>query len=285
MKRIRSRIILLAGWLVLFFGLERLLEPIHISRGVYLFILALVIITLLAPRIVRIPLWLFLAVPILIFLALKAWIGGFAGGQAMLLTITEVCAIGITTILVYWVSRAISEFESAVAHITIGRRDKIPESATVGQGSIYREVRRARNHQRPLTLMAVAVEEKSIKVALDRMVQEAQFTMMKQYVLSGISKTLCDKLEDCDVVVESNSHFLVALPETTPADLPGLIDRLRQQVSDQVGVELRIGTASLPQDSLTFEGLIDKATKEMQEEKDPQLFVELERVSLGHHSP
>jgi hypothetical protein len=283
MKRIRVRMIMLAGWLALFFSMERLLEPINISRVAYSFVLALVFTTLVASRFARAPLWLILAVPIPIFIVLKAWTGGFAGGLAVPLTVTEISAIAVTTFLAHWVSQAISEFESAVAHITIGRRDKVPEPASLGQGSIYREVRRARNHQRPLTLMAVAVEEKSIKVALDRMVQEAQLAMIKQYILSGVSKTLCDKLEDCDIVVQSDGNYLVALPETTPDDMPGLIDRLRQQVFDQVGVELRIGTASLPQDSFTFEGLLDKATKEMEEGMGSQPFLELEQISLEHH--
>ena len=281
----RFRIALFVCWLIFIFNIEQLLEPIHFSSATYLFLGALLIIALVTPRFMRIPLWLFLSAPIPIFLAVKAWTGELEGSVAILLTIAEVLAIGITTILSYWVSQAISEFENSVAHITIGQRDRIPESASVGQGAIYREVRRARNHQRPLTLMAVAIEEKSIQVALDRMVQEAQLRMMKQYVLSSVSKTLCEQLGDCDIVVESNGHFLVALPETTPTDLPILIDGLRQQVSAQVGVELRIGTASLPQDGLTLEGLIDKSMKEIQVEEESQPFIELEQVSLGRHNP
>ena len=279
MKNLRVRMIILASWLVLFFSMEQLLEPININGIAYLYIFAVVIITLIAPRVAHIPLWLILVVAIPIFLLLKASMGGLAGGAVILLTVTETCAITVTIILAYWISQAISEFEGAIAHITIGHRDKVPESALDGQGVIYREVRRARNHQRPLTLMAVALEEESIKVVLDRMVQEAQLTMMKQYVLSSVSKTLCDKLEDCDIVVQSNDHFLVVLPETSSVDMPELIDRLRQQVSDQVGVELRIGTASLPQDSLTLEGLLEIANKVMQVEKESQLIIDLERTS------
>ena len=182
-------------------------------------------------------------------------------------TIAEVCAIVITILLARWVSSAVSEFESAIAHITIGRRGQAPEP---GSGSIYREIRRARNYERPLALMAIAVEEKSVRVALDRMVQEAQLTMMKQYALSGVSKVLCEELEDCNVVVQSNGHFLIGLPEVTPEQLPALMERLRQLVSEQVGVSLKIGTASLPQDGLTFEGLQDKAIKDMASELEQQ---------------
>jgi hypothetical protein len=130
--------------------------------------------------------------------------------------------------------------------------------------------------------MSIAVEEKSIKVALDRMVQEAQLTMMNQYALSGVSKLLCDKLEDCDTIVQSNNNFLVVLPETLPEDLPGLIERLRQQVYEQVGVNLKIGTASLPQDSFTLEGLVDKAIHDMEADLKPQQMVKLEQLSEKH---
>lgn len=283
MKRIRARVIALACWLVVFYSADQLLEPINISRFTYAFGLAMVVLGLIAPRLNRIPLWFFLAAPAVIFMISKALLGFQLLGSALPLTLTEICAIVLTTFLAHWVSSAITEFENAIAHITIGRRDKFVEPGSTGQGTIYREVRRARNHQRPLALLAIAIEEKSIRVALDRMVQEAQLSMMKQYMLSGVSKTLCDKLEDCDIVVQSNDHFLVLLPETRPEDLPRLLDRLRQDVSAQVGVDLRIGTASLPQDGFTYEGLLKQATEEMREEVPSELAIELERLTVGRH--
>ena len=284
MKRIRIRVMMLAGWLVVFYSAEKLLEPIVISRLTDVFVLVTVILTLMAPRLFRIPLWLTLTAPVGLFLIFKGWTGALAGSFALPLTVTEVSAIVLTTLLAYWINLAISEFENAVAHITIGRRDKVPETASAGQGSLYREVRRARNHQRPLALMSIAVEEKSIKIALDRMVQEAQLSMIRQYTLSGVSRTLCDKLADCDIVVQTNDHFLVVLPETRPDDLPRLVERLRQQVFDQIGVDLRIGTASLPQDGFTFEGLLDKATQEMQDDMGSEFFMEFERLPVENHT-
>jgi GGDEF domain-containing protein len=168
------------------------------------------------------------------------------------------------------VSSAVSEFESAIAHITIGRHNQGLEPPLPGCGLIYREIRRARNYERPLALMAVSVEDMSVQVALDRIVQEVQSAVIKHYVLCNVSKVLCEELEDCNVVVQSNGHFLIGLPEVTPEQLPGLMERLRQLVSEQVGVSLRIGAASLPQDGLTFEGLQDKALKDMESDLERQ---------------
>ena len=282
MKRIRLRVVILACWLIIFYNIEQLIEPIQISRLTYTFVLAMVVITLIAPRITRIPLWMAILVPIPFLLVLNALIAEPVGGPSLPLLITELCAIALTIALSHWVGMAIGEFEDAVAHITIGHHDRMPEPASTGNGSIYREVRRARNHQRPLALLAVGIEEKSIQSRLDKMVQEAQLTMMKQYALSQVSKTLCDGLEDCDLVVQSNEHFLVVLPETKSDDLPGLIDRLRQQVTGDVGVELIIGSASVPEDGYTLEGLIDKATGDMREDLESEPFLKLARLSVKH---
>jgi GGDEF domain-containing protein len=280
MKRIRFRVIILACWLVVFCNLERLLEPLTVSGFTYALALAMVMIALIVPRLVRIPLWAILVAPVPVLLLFKAGMGEFAKSLSIPHAFLEVCILALTTFLAYWVSIAISEFESSVAHISVGRNDKLPESDAVGQGLIYREVRRARNHQRPLTLMTVGVDEKSIKVALDRMVQETQMAMMKQYALSDVSKTLCKTFEDSDIIVKSNDHFLIVLPETRPENVPGLIERLRQQVSEEVGVNLKIGTASLPVDAFTLEGLIDKATDEMQADQGSYRVTEIEQLPM-----
>jgi GGDEF domain-containing protein len=115
-------------------------------------------------------------------------------------------------------------------------------------------------------------------------VQAAQLTLMKQYAVSGVSKVLCEELEDCNVVVQSNGHFLIGLPEVTPEQLPTLMERLRQLVSEQVGVSLKIGTASLPQDGLTFEGLQNKAIKDMESDLERQPSTRPRFSYVEHHS-
>lgn len=283
MKRLRRQVVILACWLVSFFGVEQLLEPVHINSATFIYIFAVMIVVLVMPRFVGIPLWILITAPVTVFLAIKQWLDPIAGSVAILLTAAEVASIVITTYLAYLVSKSIYEFENAVTHITVSQTKHPTEDSSLGAGVLYREVRRARNHQRPLSLMAVAIDDKSLKLDLDRIVQEAQQAMMKQYARSSLSRILCERLEDCDTIVQNNGHFLVLLPETTPADLPALIERLRQQASDQLGIAIDIGAASLPQDGFTLEGLVEKATREMKTDLASELFIDLEKISLKHH--
>lgn len=283
MRRMRFLVAILIIWLFLFYNIERLSEPIDINRVAYILVPIMAVLVILVPRLRKVPLGVLLVGPIPIFLVLKAGVGSRVWGTAIPLTVTEICVIALTTILARWVGNGLSEFESAIANITIGQVGKLPEPFSTGQGEMYREVRRARHHQRPLTLMAIGVEKESVQVALDRMVQEVQQAMMRQYVLSGVSKTLCDELADYNIIAQRNDHFLALLPEVTPEKLTDLIERLHRAVSERVGVTLQIGTASFPEDAVTFESLVEKAVKEMDAKPEPGPSVRSQRLTTQHH--
>ncbi len=276
MRRMRFIVASLIFWLFLFYNIERLSRPINISKVAYILVPIMAILTILVPHMRKVPLGVLVVGPIPILLALKVWLGYYIWGTAIPLTVTEICVIALTTILARRVSNGLSEFESAIANITIGQTGKLPEPFSIGQGEMYREVRRARHHQRPLVLMAIGVEEESIQVALDKMVQEVQQAMMKQYVLSGVARTLCDELEDYNIIAQRNDHFLALLPEVVPEKLSDLTERLRRAVSEQVGVALQIGIAAFPEDAMTFESLVEKAVEKM----DPAHLV----ITDMHHS-
>jgi GGDEF domain-containing protein len=282
MKRMRLLVAMLIVWLFLFYNIERLSKPVDIAGLAYTFVPLMAVLTFLVPGLRRLPLWALVGVPIPIYLALKASARYVVWGAALPVTVTEVCVIAVTTILARWVSSGVGEFESVIAHITIGQVDSLPESFSTGQAEMYREMRRARHHQRPLALMAVGVEEKSIRVALDRMVQEAQQAMMKRYVLSHVARMLCDELEDYNIIAQSNDHFLVLLPEVTSEQLSDLSSRLHKALSERVGVAPQIGSASFPEDAVTFESLVEKAVRQMSGESKPEPSLRPQRMSTEH---
>ena len=284
MKRMRFLVAILVIWLFLFYNIERLSEPINITKVAYTLVPIMAVLIILVPRLRKVPLWVLLVGPIPIVLVLRAWVGYSVQDAAIPLTVTEICVIVLTTILARRVSNGMSEFEDAIARITIGQVGKLPEPFSTGQGEMYREVRRARHHQRPLALIAIGVEEESIQVALDRMVQEVQQAMMKQYVLSGVAKTLCDELEDYNIIAQRDDYFLALLPEVTSEQLADLIERLRKTVSGQVGVTLQIGTASFPEDAVTFESLVEKAVGEMDAEPEPGTSPRPQQLTTEHHT-
>ena len=284
MKRMRFLVATLIVWLFLFYNIERMSKPVNITDVAYVFVPLMAAVTILVPHLRKVPLWMLLVLPIPVFLIVKAWVKSSMLGYSLTLTVTEICVIVVTTFLARLVSNGTGEFERAVTNITIGQASKPPESFSTGQAKMYREIRRARHHQRPLALMAIGVEKESIQVALDRMVQEVQRAMMTQYVLSDVAKRLCDELEDYNIIAQRNSHFLVLLPEVTSEQSLDLANRLCQAISRQVGVTLNIGTASFPEDATTFDGLVERAVEGMNGEREPECSVRPQPLAAEHHT-
>jgi len=268
MQRIRVPVVSLVLWLFLFYNIERLSPPLDITDVAYTFVLVLVVVELLLPRIHRLPLLAEVAMPIPVLAALRVWEHLDLWGAALPLTVMEMACVIVTTLLARWIGLGLREFEDVVEHITIGPRQP-PSPLSIEQSEMYREVRRARSYQRPAAMLAIGIETESLQIALDRLTKEVQQVMMKRYALAGVSKTLCEELQDSSFIAVQDDHFLVLMPEVTPDELSGVTERLRQVVSKRVGVNLRIGAASLPQDAITFESLINQAIRDMNHKPPP----------------
>jgi len=110
--------------------------------------------------------------------------------------------------------------------------------------------------------------------------QENRRYRMKQQIFNELAKMLRGELEDCTVIVRENNHYLVVIPEIMPEELPFVVERLRQKASAEIGIEIKIGLATLPQDGYTFEGLVEKATCEMEQDRNPEACIVMEQYPL-----
>lgn len=277
MRKIRYRIIILILWFFSLYLFGRLLDPIAFSNLAMVLLIAVAIFNIVLPRLSGVQRWVAILVPIVLLLGIKFMWGELYGDMNLFLTFLEVLAIVITTILVRWVSLPLMEFEKVITQITLGQPEIAAEPILTGYETIYREVRRARNHQRPLALISIGIEEKSIVIDGEQNIPEIQFFVIKQLKLRGLSKILCSDLEDCAIIVKENDHFLAVLPETMPEETQVVMERLGHKASVELGVEIKLGVATLPKDSYTFEGLVDKANREMRTGREPVPYVLLDQ--------
>lgn len=270
MRTMHYRALLLIAWLVFFYNIERVRWFIgagqiqFVTRYAYIFVALAALVTLALPALHRLPLWLLGTVGVTLFLFLKSWFGYPLGGTALAVTATEIGAILVTGLLTRQVISAIGEFENSIVNFTIKHVGRQTKAFDIEQGEMYQEVRRARAFSRPLTLMAIEPGTSSFEVATEKMVEEVQQATMKQYVLAALAKELEDQLGPYSVIAQDDDRFLVLLPEASKADIPRLITQVRGQVQESMGLELRIGTATLPEVE-TFDDLVETAYVEMKQ--------------------
>lgn len=270
MRTMHYRVLMLVAWLVFFYNLERVRWFIgasgiqFVTRYAYVFVALAALITLGFPALHRLPLWLLGFVGTVLFLVMKSWFGYPLWGEALPVTVTEICAILVTGLFTRQVIGAIREFENSIVNFTVKRVGRQTKAFDIEQGEMYQEVRRARAFNRPLALIAVEPNTNSFEVATEKMVEEVQQATMKQYVLAALAKILEDQLGPYSIIAQDGDRFLVLLPESSRADMSKLTTQVRAQVHEAMGLDLRIGTAALPEVE-TFDELVETAYNEMKE--------------------
>ncbi len=268
MRRMHYRVLLLVAWLLFLYTFEPASKFISQQRidlltaYAYVFVALVAFIGLLLPAIHRLPLPLLVSVGVLVFLVFKVSFGYPLGGRSLSLTVTEVCAFLVTGLLTRQVVWAIREFETSIVNFTIKHVGRHPKTFAIEQGEMYQEVRRAREFNRPLALIAIEPETNSFRVAKEKMVEQVQQATIKQYVFAALAKTLEDQLSPYSIIAQNGDKFLVLMPETRAQDLPHLATQLGELVQESLGLELRIGGASLPEVE-TFDELVETAYREL----------------------
>jgi hypothetical protein len=269
------RVLLLAAWLLFFSNLERvsnLLSPQRLdllTPYAYVFVALIAVFTLALPSLQRLPMLLLMAVGVLAFLVSKRWIGYDLWGAALTVTLTEVGALVVTGLLTRQVIGAIWEFERSIVNFTVKHIGRDTKAFAVEQGEMYLEVRRARAFNRPLALLAVEPRVSSSKAAIERMVEEVQRATMKQYVLAALAKTLKDLFGPYSIIAQDNDKFLILLPEVSKENVAQLVGQVRERIDETMHLDLRIGTATLPEVEM-FEELIEAAYNDMDSRTGPR---------------
>ena len=199
MHRLRLWVIALIAWLLFIVNVEQSSEKfLNVGRSSetnilewhsYIFLATVVLATLIVPILRRPPLWAALLATISLFLGAKLYLMRDHSWEIndLLQTVTELSAIVLTLLLTRQLNRALDEFREAVSAITIPRIGKSADAFSASQGEMYREVQRARQHNRPLTLLALKIDEDSANVVLQRVMREAQQAMIAELVLAGVA--------------------------------------------------------------------------------------------------
>jgi len=263
MKRLRYWFAGTCIWFFFLYNIERLGQPVNIASPVYVFAVACALCVILLRPLHRMPLYWPFLMALAPYFVLKNQLGYSLSGENLPLTITEVCAIGLTILLTGQVARRLEVLEETVTDLTIRHLKEEVYSFNTGQGRIYREIRRARRYRRPVALLAITVTEESLQLSLDRFIQEAQREIIKKYIAARIAELLVEELQDSDVIAQRNDHFITLLPETQQEDIPETIKRLETAAAEKLGLKIKIGVSTFPDEAVTFEQLLEQAETKM----------------------
>jgi hypothetical protein len=248
------------------FNVERFHAPLNIASFVYVLatVVAVLILGIKPLGKMRLP-WLLL-LPMAAFLVLKlVWGYPLIGPMALPITVTEICAIVVTAALAHQIACRLHGIESASAAIIAEDPSRQPVPLETAQSAMYREVRRARQHDRPLALLSVASHGQCASPVQDHLLKELQRELMDKFTNFRIADLLAKETKDHAIVTQTNQHFVVLLPETDRTAAEEVVQHLNATVKSTLGLKLRIGMSTFPDEEVTLVGLLKRAETAMRE--------------------
>lgn len=246
-------------WLAFLLNIERLYEPINIASFVYVMAALMVVITSVLPLRQRWQAGVLMAVALGLYVALKIVLRYPLLGSALPLSVTEVVALLFSSWLGHRITLSLTEYERSVVDLAALHWVTKPMSFLEMQDRFYREVRRARLHDRPLSLLAVRPETRLSPTQIDALIAETQLRLARHYQDVRVAELLSTELTDCDLVAKCDDHFVLMLAETDSRRARDVARRLEDRAQKSLGIGLQAGIATFPDEEVTLAGLIKRA--------------------------
>jgi hypothetical protein len=265
MKRLPYWLAGICVWFFFLYNIEKVSGPVNIATFVYLFTIVSAVLIILVRPLQKVPLYWTFLVALLPFFFFKIRLGYAIGGENLPITVTEICAIGLTIVLTGQMARSLQEMREAVTSLTISHLIEGTQSFAMGQGRIYGEIRRARLYKRPAALLAISVADGAPEISLNRYIQEAQREIINKYIAARVANLLVEELKDCDVITQREAHFITLLPETSRENVLETVKKLETAAKEKLGLELKIGLSTFPDEAVTFESLLEQAEAKMRQ--------------------
>lgn len=277
MSSLRRRFILLLLWLVVSLNIERLdlgsINTLDLEPVTYVVIAAVVLLPLFGffqrrPAILVIALgWVALGIGLALDPSPKL------GNVYIYLTIVEFALVGGAALFAHQVGEALEEFRQAVETMTLRDKNDRLHSLHDAQDVVHTQMSASRRMHRPLSVIVLEADARSLNMMMHRFVRDLQRAMMQRYVLAVTARVLARHLRRTDLIIEDGKpgRLILVTPETSEEKARLLGERLVRLVQDRLGITARYGVAAFPDHSLTFEDLLDTAEHNLRQAQQKAL--------------
>lgn len=275
MLRLQRYIIALVIWLAFLFNIERLdvdvglgsSEIVNLATPVYFVVIALAIVGIMLPRWKRVPLWHLLLIAVASFgVAHLVADRALWGGSDTYVSLFELAACLVTVAIAGVIGNLVSDFVATVRNVLLTDSDGRVVSSQTVEPIVRREMQLSRRTNRPLSVVLVDTEPDDRARVRTATAREVVKLLAHRYQLVAVTRVLMRVLRRTDFVIDQTDagRLVVILPALHAGETEAVIERLNTQVRRTLGVSLRCGVASFPENGLTFEELVFQAEHKME---------------------
>lgn len=179
------------------------------------------------------------------------------------LVIAEIALIWLGVALAYKAGEYMDDFENAVQNITFSGSENAKELAH-NQENIHVEMYRSRRYNHPLTIAVIEPETIPLDVNMNIAIREVQQSMFERYFTVNLARAIYQDLRMVDQIIDldKGKRFAILYPETTREKAIPLVERV-YKIAKDMGITLRAGIASFPENAVTFEELLKRSIDDL----------------------
>ena len=147
------------------------------------------------------------------------------------------------------------------------------------------ELTRSRRYHRPLGLVVIDSESEDQKITRE-MLKSIQQDLLNRFTSARVGQIINDRIRQTDLVLRDHrGRFVVLCPETDLDSTILLAKRIAQAVKERTNLNVLWGVAAFPEEALTFDDLLQKASERLHQTEagNPQVPA-FESINQGSES-
>ena len=238
---------------------------INFASYFYLSVLIAIPVTLFFPSISRVP-------P---FIPLLAWAGFYlvllqiidrdlsADPSEFAVIILEFVLLEAGVWFAHQLAMQIGHAESIMDALALSAFPNRAHNIEEESQRIKIELTRSRRYHRPLGLVVIESESEDQKTTRE-MLKSIQQDLLNRFTSARVGQIINDRIRQTDLVLrDPRGRFVVLCPETDLDSTILLANRIAQAVKERTNLNVLWGVAAFPEEALTFDDLLQKASERL----------------------
>lgn len=191
------------------------------------------------------------------------WFFYLAGEKPVEVNLIQLLLVLLTAVLAFDVGRRIDQTDTALEKLASSAYPNRSMDIQSAGEFISAEITRSRRYHHPLSILTVRLKKKEEWGDWKDM-QFIAYEMMERFAIAKVSQILSDHARGTDMILrDRDGQFVLLCPETNHESTSILASRIASAVHDQLGAGVECGSASFPDEALTFDDLLNTANKRL----------------------
>lgn len=189
------------------------------------------------------------------------WYFYLGSDKSVEVNLIQLLLVLLTAVLAFDVGRRVDQTVMVLESLALDTYPNRALDIQAAHNSIMAEFTRSRRYHHPLSVLTVRLKKDGAwEDWKDMKLLSAE--MMERFAVAKVSKILSDHARSTDMVLrDKEGHFVVLCPETNHTSTAILASRIAGAVKRELDATIECGSASFPDEALTFDDLIFTANE------------------------